>query len=186
MLTAEQIDGMTREQLIERLATVELKQRDAENDRKEAKKAKKNDDFYMVFKRDNTLLRLAELSSIGCRLFFYIAKLADRQNALVASQKALAQGLKTTQSNISKGIKAMEEVGLISRHLSGKTSVLVLNQDVVWSGWANGKGSCWFNNAAVFLSKDEQTQPIQKRINALLATKPAPTDEEAEELAETV
>lgn len=147
----------------------QLKEQD-EREAKEREEAKKNTDFFMVFKKSGSpMLRdLIGVSPIGARLFMFLAEQADRTNAIVASGKALATALGVSDASISRAIKTLEEKELVERMNSGGTNVFVLNPDVVWSAWKTGKDYCLFGNAKVLVNVSEQPKPVRKRLNVLL------------------
>jgi len=144
------------------------KERDKAEER-EAAERKKNDDFFMVFKKNGSpLLRdLITVSPIGARLFMLLAEQADRTNAIVASGKALAAALQVSEASISRAIKTLIEKKLIDKLNTGGSNVFILNPDVVWSAWKTGKDFCMFGNAKVLISKSEQDTHTKKRLNVL-------------------
>lgn len=187
LLTDEKLQVMSKEELIKHVHMQDLSRLAAMDGKLEKDKSelrKKNDDFYMVFKRSGSpLLRnLIEKSSIAARLFLFLTEEADRSNALVASQKALAIKLEVSEASITRAIKMLEELEMIERQFSGGTSIFVLNPAVVWNAWATGKNSCMFGNARVLISKDEQPEVIKKRVNLILTKAPAKPSEENEEV----
>jgi DNA-binding transcriptional regulator YdaS (Cro superfamily) len=187
LLTDEKLQVMSKEELIKHVHMQDLSRLAAMDGKLEKDKSelrKKNDDFYMVFKRSGSpLLRnLIEKSSIAARLFLFLTEEADRSNALVASQKALAIKLEVSEASITRAIKMLEELEMIERQFSGGTSIFVLNPAVVWNAWAIGKNSCMFGNARVLISKDEQPEVIKKRVNLILTKAPAKPSEENEEV----
>jgi len=136
--------------------------------------AKKNNDFFMVFKTSGSpLLReLVEISPIGIKLFLFLAENADRTNALIASGRALSIALGVSEASISRGIKILIEKKLIEKFQSGGSNVFVLNPEVVWSAWKTGKSYCLFGNAKVLISKNEQDKTTRKKLSVILEKLP--------------
>jgi predicted HTH transcriptional regulator len=136
--------------------------------------AKKNNDFFMVFKTSGSpLLReLVEISPIGIKLFLFLAENADRTNALIASGKALSTALGVSEASISRGIKTLIDKKLIEKFQSGGSNVFVLNPEVIWSAWKTGKSHCLFGNAKVLISKNEQDKITRKRLSVVLEKLP--------------
>jgi hypothetical protein len=167
---------MKQEKYSEKIAELDAKARqDQLKEQDEAEKraqeeAKKNTDFFMIFKKSGSpLIRdLIGESPIGARLFMFLAEESDRTNAIVASGKALAAALQVSEASISRAIKTLKEKKLIEVLNSGGSNVFVLNPDVVWSAWKTGKTACLFGNAKVLMSTSEQSPPMKKRLNVLL------------------
>lgn len=146
-------------------------------------RAKKNSDFFMVFKKDGSpvIRNLIGVAPIAARVFLLLAEQADRTNAIVASQIALANALGVSKASITRAVKTLLEKQLIEVLKSGGTNVFILNPDVVWSAWKTGKDYCMFGNAKVLISKNEQDIITQKRLNVLLEKQAALPLEEPEQ-----
>jgi DNA-binding transcriptional regulator YdaS (Cro superfamily) len=148
---------------------------EAEKTEAEAReRAKKNDNFYMVFKDHAEKLReLIKVSPPAAQIFMFLAEQADRTNAVVASGKALAAHLQISEATVSRAIKLLtartdEKEPYLEVIKSGGSNVFILNPDIVWSAWKTGKNSCLFGNAKVLVSTNEQDISVRKRLNVLL------------------
>lgn len=138
-------------------------------------RAKKNDNFYMVF-RDHAdkIDELIRISPPAAQIFMFLAKHVDRTNAIIASGKALASRLKLSEATISRALKiltARDEQGngkYLEIIKSGQTNIFVLNPQIVWNAWADGKDSCLFGNAKVLVSLNEQDAFMKKRLTMLM------------------
>ena len=145
-----------------------------EDDKKEAefaKREKKNDNFYMIYKDKESSQKIRELISKApksAELFLFLAEQSDRTNAVVASGKALATHLSFSESSISRAIKYLTDNKYIEVLKSGGTNVFVLNPSIVWQAWRTGKKSCLFGNAKVLVSMDEQDVSLKKRLSVLI------------------
>lgn len=139
----------------------------------EAEKAKKNRNFYMTFKDEGSpkIRKLIRLNGVAAELFLFIGENMDKSNALVASGKAFAAALETSEASISRALKVLDEQGYIARFKTGGSNVVVANPDIVWNSWATGKTVCLFNNAKVLLSKDEQDKTLVRKFSHVLAKK---------------
>lgn len=137
-------------------------------------RARLNSDFYMLFKKTGSpvLRDLIGLNPTAARIFMLLAETADRTNAIVASGKALAAALGTSEASVSRSVKLLIERKLIDKFKTGNSNVFILNPEVVWSAWKTGKDYCLFGNAKVLLSKNEQDTMTQKRMNVMFAKKP--------------
>ena len=151
----------------------------------EAEKAKKNRNFYMTFKDEGSpkIRKLIRLNGVAAELFLFIGENMDKSNALVASGKAFASALDTSEASVSRALKVLDEQGYIARFKTGGSNVVVANPDIVWNSWATGKTVCLFNNAKVLLSKDEQDKTLVRKFAHVLAKK-LPEDEAEEVHAE--
>lgn len=162
------------EEKIQRLNQKSRNQELLEQEQKELEaieRAKKNNNFYMVFKEDGSPIvrELIKTNPRAAELFLFLCEKSDRTNAFIASGKALASFLETSEPTISRAIKILKDKNLIDIFKTGSTNVFVLNPDVVWSAWKTGKKSCLFGNAKVLLSVEEQDKYMQKRINVMFA-----------------
>lgn len=151
----------------------------AEEEQKEQElleRAKKNDNFFMIFKSKEGSEQLRELIKISppaAQLFMFLAEQADRTNAVVASGKALASYLNLSEPTISRALKILskrtdDKEPYLEILKSGGTNVFVLNPDIVWSAWKTGKDYCLFGNAKILLSTSEQDIGLKKRLNVLI------------------
>jgi hypothetical protein len=157
------------------LAKISFEQRAADIAREEAEEAaareeaKKNSEFYMVFRgpgRGAPALRLLiqENHHAGA-LFMYLAEMMDRTNAVVASGKALSEVLAISEASVSRAIKHLVDKKYVARFKTGGSNLFVANPDFVWNAWATGKQTCLFNNTKVLISKGEQDKTMMKRFN---------------------
>lgn len=169
---------MTFQQKIEelnaksRMAEIQ-KEETAEAEARE--KAKKNDNFYMLFKDGGSqkVRDLIKISPPAAQIFMFLAEQADRTNAVVASGKALASYLKISEATVSRALKFLSarEEGkepFLEILKSGGTNVFILNPEIVWSAWKTGKDYCLFGNAKILISTNEQDVGVKKRLNVLL------------------
>lgn len=146
----------------------------------EAENAKRNRNFYMTFKDEGSpkIRKLIRLNGVAAELFLFIGENMDKSNALVASGKAFATALDTSEASISRALKVLDEEGYIARFKTGGSNVVVANPDIVWNSWATGKTVCLFNNAKVLLSKDEQDKTLVRKFPHVLPKQV--TDDQAE------
>lgn len=132
-------------------------------------KAKKNSEFYMVFRGTGrgapALRKLIQDNHHAGALFMYLAEMMDRTNAVVASGKALSEVLNISEASVSRAIKHLVDNRYVARFKTGGSNLFVANPDFVWNAWATGKSSCLFNNTKVLISKTEQDKTMMKRFN---------------------
>lgn len=151
-----------------------------EKEEEEAReRAKKNDNFYMVFKNGGSqkVRELLRISAPAAEIFMFLAEQADRTNAVVASGRALATYLKMSDSMVSRALKILsarvddkgnDKEPYLELIKSGGTNVFILNPEIVWSAWKTGKDYCLFGNAKILVSTGEQDLTVRKRLNVIL------------------
>lgn len=129
--------------------------------------AKKNRNFYMMFKEHGSpaLRQMIKLNGIAAQLFLFIAENMDKSNAIVGSGVAFASALGVSPPSITRALKILDDEGYIVRFRSGGSNVIVANPELVWNSWATGKDTCLFSNAKVILSKSEQDQPLIRKFS---------------------
>ena len=143
----------------------------------EREKERKNSNFYMFYKTKESSAKVRSLikkNAVAAMLFMFLAEQADRNNAVVASGKALASLLEVSEATISRALKVLTEKketgepSYLEIVKSGGTNVFILNPEIVWSAWRTGKDYCLFGNAKVLLSTDEQDMALKKRLTMLI------------------
>lgn len=169
---ADTIVGDENDPLLNKI-TFEQRAKDiAQEEAEEAEqreKAKKNQDFYMVFKGPGrgapALRKLIQDNHHAGALFMYLAEMMDKTNAVVASGKALSEVLNISEASVSRAIKHLVDGRYVARFKTGGSNLFVANPDFVWNAWATGKATCLFNNTKVLISKTEQDKTMMKRFN---------------------
>lgn len=171
----EQDDFETTIQKAEQKARQKDIQREEEQEKEARERAKRNDNFYMMFKDGGSqqVRELIKISPPAAQIFMFLAEQADRTNAVVASGKALATYLKISEATVSRALKILSkrEEGkepFLEIFKSGGTNVFILNPGIVWSAWKTGKDYCLFGNAKILIATDEQDLAMKKRLNFLL------------------
>lgn len=146
-------------------------------EQEEREKERKNSNFYMFYKTKESSAKVRSLikqNAVAAMLFMFLAEQADRNNAVVASGKALASLLEVSEATISRALKVLTtkkdngEPAYLEILKSGGTNVFILNPEIVWSAWRTGKDYCLFGNAKVLLSTDEQDVALKKRLTMLI------------------
>lgn len=176
MTFQEKIDQLNAKARQQQLAETEKTEEEARE------RAKKDDNFYKIFKTNAGSVKIRELIAISppaAQIFMFLAEQADRTNAVVASGKALASYLKISEPTISRALKLLSKKdGINEPYLeivkSGGTNVFILNPDIVWSAWKTGKDYCLFGDAKILISLNEQDVGVKKRLNVLLKKTPPP------------
>lgn len=149
-----------------------------------AEEEKKNRNFFMMFKQNGSpaVRKMIRLNGIAAELFLFIAENMDAKNGLVASGKAFASALNTSEASISRALKLLDEEGYIARFKTGGSNLIVANPDLVWSSWANGKDTCLYANAKVLISKGEQDANLVRKFSHLIPKVDKSNTDEVEKL----
>lgn len=163
-------------QELDQKARQEQLKKQEEEEQEARERAKKNDNFYMVFKTkegSEKLRNLIKISGPATQIFLFLAEQSDRTNAVVASGKALAQALNLSEATVSRALKVLSKANdneepYLEILKSGGTNIFVLNPNIVWSAWKTGKDYCMFGNAKVLVSTSEQDVAMKKRLNVIL------------------
>jgi len=80
-----------------------------------------------------TISRLARQSPMAVSLFFFLASIADRRNAVKPmTQAEMAKKIGASQPAVSDAIKTLLEHKLISARKDGKANVYAINHAVLW------------------------------------------------------
>lgn len=118
----------------------------------------KDSNFVKLFKSKIPYLRsVLKKDDAAFALFLFLAEHMDSKNALVCSMQVLCDYFEVSRQTMSKRIKTLVEAGLINIFKSGTSNVYILNPQLVWSSWANGKVSCKFeSNVLLSLSEQEK------------------------------
>ena len=116
-----------------------------------------NRNFFMMFKSDNRYEKLlrAKNGKWAAIIFHFLARHANRSNALVASVEAIAEHLDISRSSAQRGIRYLKQNQLVDSAYNGRdATVWILNPEVVWQSWHSKKSTCEFGNAHVLLTRN--------------------------------
>lgn len=168
----------TKQQELDAKARMAEIEREEQAEAEARERAKKNDNFYMIFREHaDKIDELIKISPPAAQIFMFLAKTVDRTNALVASGKAIASECNLSEATVSRALKvltAKDENGngkYLEIIKTGQSNIFVLNPDIVWNAWATGKDSCLFGNAKVLVSVNEQDTIMRKRLTMLIQKK---------------
>ena len=99
---------------------------------------------YVRFNRDS-MMNIAELNAempSAFKVFMFIIKNMDANNALVVSMDALEEALGLSRSTLDKAIKYLEENKWLRIRKQGTSNVYVINPEIAWTGWVNPTQYC--------------------------------------------
>jgi hypothetical protein len=141
---------------------------DNKEDEEQREKAKKNNDFVQLSRKNMLAFGdLIEENPLAAKVFLFMAKYADRHNALVVSSKVLEEYTGRGRTTVWKAVSLLEEKSFLSVGKSGSSNVYFLNPHLVWNSWRNAKDYCEFSGA-ILLSKSENIdleEKLRKQIN---------------------
>lgn len=118
-----------------------------ENDTEKSRQNKNFVQFYRPF-----LDEIAQLGSdnpVALKIFMFISKHMDNNNALCVSVNALTEILGYSRQTIHKAIKYLKEQGWVCIIKSGTSNVYILNPDIVWTSYDGQKQYCKFSTNVI-------------------------------------
>lgn len=123
-----------------------------------------NNPFYQFYKHNFKLIRwVIHQNSLAAEVLFFLVENMDKRNALVISQRSLAEALEVTRMTVHRCIKFLQDNKVIKVYKSGNTNVYAVNADIVWQKSHAEKVFARFD-AKVYLSKSEQDDQTQVEI----------------------
>lgn len=116
--------------------------------------------FYRAFMDDVT--QLGTDSPVAFKLFMFITKHMDNNNALCVSMKALEEMLGYSRQTLSKAVKYLKENGWLCVLKSGTTNIYIINPNIVWTSYDNQKQYCKFQTN-VMVSPSENAEYMKNK-----------------------
>lgn len=116
--------------------------------------------FYRAFMDDVT--QLGTDSPVAFKLFMFITKHMDNNNALCVSMKALEEMLGYSRQTLSKAVKYLKENGWLCVLKSGTTNIYIINPQIVWTSYDNQKQYCKFQTN-VIVSPSENAEYMKNK-----------------------
>jgi hypothetical protein len=104
------------------------------------------------------LQKLAMTSPAAMGTLMYIVNHMSRSNALVVSQKAIAEGVGTTRETVNKAIRYLAEHNFLQILKAGGATVYVVNSRVAWQGERGARYAAF--GADVIAIESEQDRAI--------------------------
>lgn len=119
-----------------------------------------NDNFVQLYidKLDLIIEMMGE-NPMAVKVFTWLLKHMDNRNALVVSQKALAEALEVSRQTIYTSANYLREKKALDILKSGNTNIYAVNVQIAWKSDANNKRFALFN-AAVYIGGSEQDKPL--------------------------
>ncbi|RZI54034.1 MAG: plasmid replication initiation protein [Pseudomonas sp.] len=106
------------------------------------------------------LQRLAMASPPAMGALMYLVNHMSRSNALVVSQKAIAEGIGTTRETVNKAIRYLAEHNFVQILKAGGATVYVVNSRVAWQGERGARYAAF--GADVIAIESEQDRDIDE------------------------
>lgn len=117
---------------------------------KDTNESRQNKDFIQFYR--SFLDEIAELGSeniAAFKLFMFITKHMDNNNALCVSMKSLQELLGYSRQTLSKAVKYLKEKGWLCTLKSGTTNIYILNPKIVWTSYDSQKTYCKFQTNVI-------------------------------------
>lgn len=108
---------------------------------------------------------LAVRSPAAMGTLMYMVNRMSRSNALVVSQKAIAQALGISLKSVGNSVKLLATHHFIQTIKVGNTSVYVVNSRVVWQGERGARYAAF--GADVIALESEQDSPVDQDVTPL-------------------
>lgn len=115
------------------------------------------------------LERLASLEggSLLLRLYLFLARYADRENALVASNEVLGECLGVGVRTIQRAVSGLRQAGALHVIRVGTTNCYLLSEDEVWRDAEHNERFCAFRvRALVGYSENPGLRETVRRVQA--------------------
>lgn len=111
---------------------------------------RKNRDFVQMYRPFmDEIAELGAGNSTALKLFMFIGKHMDNNNALCVSMKSLQELLGYSRQTLSKAVKYLREKGWLCVLKSGTTNIYVLNPNIMWTSYDNQKAYCKFQSNVI-------------------------------------
>lgn len=104
------------------------------------------------------LQKLAMTSPAAMGTLMYLVNHMSRSNALVVSQKAIAEGVGTTRETVNKAMRYLADHNFVQILKAGGATVYVVNSRVAWQGERGARYAAF--GADVIAIEQEQDRPI--------------------------
>lgn len=156
------MQAVETENLNEKMVRLNQKARQqelAEQDRLEEIR-RKNHDFVQYSRKGLEALSLLN-NLLAHKIFLYLSKEMDLENAIVISQQTLAQIFDVSRSTVNIAVKELEDKKLLEIYKIGNTNVYCLNANIVWTTSRDKIETAKFK-AQVVISKEEQIRKVKK------------------------
>lgn len=111
---------------------------------------RQNRDFVQMYRPFmDEIGELGADNPVALKIFMFIAKHMDNNNALCVSMKALQEILGYSRQTLSKAVKHLKEKGWLCVLKSGTTNIYILNPEVVWTSYDSQKTYCKFQTNVI-------------------------------------
>lgn len=122
---------------------------------------KKNSDFIQLYRNQiDNVADLALANASAYKLFMFLIKHMDGNNALCVSNGALQEILDCGKATVCRAVKYLKDEGWICVLKSGTTNVYIVNPDIAWTSYGYQKQYCEFTTN-VILSGTENAEYLK-------------------------
>lgn len=116
----------------------------------------KNANFVQLYKDNIELVsQMAAERPAALRIFLWIIRLMDDQNALATSQTAICEALDLHRNTVTQAIAYLKGKKVIAVLKIGSSHVYAVNNEIAWQDLSGAKKYALFN-AKIYLSQSEQ------------------------------
>jgi hypothetical protein len=123
-----------------------------------------NSNFVQIYiDKLDLIMEMTAENTTAVKLFTWLLKHMDKNNALIVSQGALGEALSVTRQTIHNSISYLKAKKAIAVFKSGVTNIYAVNAQIAWKSNALGKRYAMFN-AKVYITESEQDENKEKHI----------------------
>lgn len=149
-----------------------LEQKRKEEEREEKKEKSSPYRNWLQLNREADIMKaLIEMADhpAATKVWLFMMSYMDRQNALLVSQKTIAEALNISEHSVKRAIAYLKSRNIIRVVRSGSSYIYTVNAKVAWSSYGKNVHLALMN-ARVVLSEAE-TAGVQKSIHTEIKTK---------------
>lgn len=108
--------------------------------------------FYRPFMDE--ISELGSENYVAFKIFFFLVKHMDGNNALCVSMKAMQEILGYSRQTLSKAVKYLKEKGWLCVMKSGTANIYIINPDIAWTSYDNQKAYCKFQTNVIVVPEE--------------------------------
>lgn len=130
----------------------------------------RNANFVQFYKDNLSVLDQIILERpAAMRIVFWLIRLMDDQNAIVASQPAMAEALDMHRNTVGLAIKYLKSMKVIDMVRTGSSWVYAINNQIVWQDSAANKKFALFSSKVYVVKSEQEVEYVS--IKRPIATK---------------
>lgn len=110
----------------------------------------------------NNLMYLTSLNPLAMNILYFLMKNANNYNAVIVSQKTLAEILGKSIRSIATAIKVLKEHNFIDVRKDGRGNIYMINSNVSWKSYGSNHKFAEFNAKVIFSEQEMQGIELNK------------------------